>query len=143
MFFSENGRVEGLILNKSPIEDNRRTRPRSAKGGKRTISRDGRYSAAAGDVTFRTVDIDTINEKGVQELFSDILYDDPDENLENAVEYKDDFEDIDEENTWSDDSPHPYCRSATSFSRADNFQYLSRLLHHLLILILTRIFVPT
>ena len=63
-YVSENGRVEGLILNKSPIETERKNRPKSAKGGRRTISRDGRFSASNnGDITFRAIDIDTINEQ--------------------------------------------------------------------------------
>ena len=122
---SENGRVEGLILNKTPIgtEDSKRKRPRSAKAGRRTISRDGRLSVA-GDLTYRPLDVESINEKGVHELFSDILYDSDD----NPVDYKDDFEDdVDDENNWSDDSPHPYSVSASSLtSRSENFQYHTR-----------------
>ena len=119
VFISENGRVEGLILNKTPIDDIKRTRPRSAKAGRRTASRDGRASVN----TIRTFDIETINEKGVQELFSDILYD-SDEALE---EYKDDFEDVDDDNNWSDDSPLPYSLSASSLtSRSDNYPYQQR-----------------
>ena len=61
--------------------------------------------------------------QGVQELFSDILYDSD----EQQEEYKDDFEDVDDENNWSDESPHPLCISASSaLSRSDNFQYLPR-----------------
>ena len=119
MFISENGRVEGLILNKTPIDDVKRTRPRSAKAGRRTASRDGRASVN----TIRTFDIETINEKGVQDLFSDILYD-SDEALE---EYKDDFEDVDDDNNWSDDSPLPYSLSASSLtSRSDSYPYQQR-----------------
>jgi len=124
-YVSENGRVEGLILNKTPIgiEDSKRKRPRSAKAGRRTISRDGRMSVA-GDLTYRPLDVESINEKGVHELFSDILYDSDD----NPVDYKDDFEDdVDDENNWSDDSPHPYSVSASSLtSRSENFQYHTR-----------------
>ena len=121
--FSENGRVEGLILNKTPIEEVRRSRPKSAKGDRRTASRDGRLSVTTGELTYRrTFDIESINEKGVQDLFSDILYDS--EENPDPDEYKDDFEDVDEENNWSDDSPMPYTLSASSrASRADNYQY--------------------
>jgi len=119
VIISENGRVEGLILNKTPIDDIKRTRPRSAKAGRRTASRDGRASVN----TIRTFDIETINEKGVQDLFSDILYD-SDEALE---EYKDDFEDVDDDNNWSDDSPLPYSLSASSLtSRSDSYPYQQR-----------------
>ena len=63
------------------------------------------------------VDVDSINTKGVHELFSDILYDSDTEELEGS-EYKDDFEDDDDEDDWSDDSPH-----STLTSRSDNYQY--------------------
>ena len=63
-------------------------------------------------------DLESINNKGVHELFSDILYDSDTEELEGG-EYKDDFEDDeDDEDDWSDDSPH-----STLTSRSDNYQY--------------------
>ena len=93
-------------MRQSPLEDNRRKRPKSAKGDRRPFSRDGRMSASTpGDATFRTMDVDTINERGVQDLFSDILYETAEENSE---EYKDDFENDDDENIWSEDSHHSY-----------------------------------
>ena len=89
-------------------------RPRSAKGGRRTASRDGRISVN----TIRTFDIESINEKGVQDLFSDILC----ESDEAPEEYKDDFEDVDDDNNWSDDSPLPYSLSASSLtSHSDKY----------------------
>ena len=118
-FYSENGRVEGLILNNTPVNEFKRMRPRSAKGDRRTASRDGRMSVN----TIRTFDIESINEKGVQDLFSDILC----ESDETPEEYKDDFEDVDDDNNWSDDSPIPYSLSASSLtSHADKYQYHPR-----------------
>ena len=62
--------------------------------------------------------VDSINNKGVHELFSDILYDSDTEELE-SCEYKDDFEEeADDDDDWSDDSPH-----STLTSRSDNYQY--------------------
>ena len=96
-------------------------RPRSAKGDRRTVSSDGRMSVN----TIRTFDIESINEKGVQDLFSDILC----ESDETPEEYKDDFEDVDDDNNWSDDSPIPYSLSASSLtSHADKYQYHPRLI---------------
>ena len=75
--------------------------------------------------TIRTFDIESINEKGVQDLFSDILG----ESDETPEEYKDDFEDVDDDNNWSDDSPIPYSLSASSLtSHADKYQYHPRLI---------------
>ena len=110
--------MEGLILRQSPSEDIRRKRPKSAKGDRRTFSRDGRTSSTTpGDSTFRTLDVETINEKGVQELFSDILYETEDSTAVTVDEYKDDFENDDDENTWSDDSPLPHPMSASVLSQ--------------------------
>lgn len=72
--------------------------------------------------SIRTFDIESINEKGVQELFSDILCE-TDEAIE---EYKDDFEDVDDDNNWSDDSPHPYSLSSSLTSHPDKYQYQQR-----------------
>ena len=65
-------------------------------------------------------DMESINNKGVHELFSDILYDSDTEELEGG-EYKDDFEDDDDDDDddWSDDSPH-----STLTSRSENYQYV-------------------
>ena len=108
---SENGRGEGLILDKRTPDGARR--PRSAKGDRR-FPPDGRMTR-----TMPCVDVDSINNKGVQDLFSDILYDSDTEELEES-EYKDDFEDDEDEDEddWSDDSPH-----STLTSRSDNYQY--------------------
>ena len=59
-------------------------------------------------------DLDSINNKGVHELFSDILYDSDTDELKGG-EYMDDFEDDDDD--WSDDSPH-----STLTSRSENYQ---------------------
>merc|ERR1711974_346014 len=110
---SENGRVEGLILDK---------RPRSAKGDRR-FALDGRLTRTIEDMP--SVDVNSINNKGVHELFSDILYDSDNEALETS-EYKDDFEeDDDEDEDWSDDSPHPFSSPPSSpTSRSDNYHYI-------------------
>ena len=59
-------------------------------------------------------DLESINNKGVHELFSDILYDSDTDELKGG-EYMDDFEDDDDD--WSDDSPH-----STLTSRSENYQ---------------------
>ena len=111
--------MEGLILNNTPVNEFKRMRPRSAKGDRRTASRDGRMSVN----TIRTFDIESINEKGVQDLFSDILC----ESDEAPGEYKDDFEEEDDDNNWSDDSPLSYSLSASSLaSHTDKYQYHPR-----------------
>ena len=75
-----------------------------------------------------SVDVDSINNRGVHELFSNILYNSDNEGLETS-EYKDDFEvdeeDEDEDDDWSDDSPHPFSSPPSSLtSRSDNYQYI-------------------
>ena len=91
--------MEGLILDK---------RPRSAKGDRRSTL-DGRVTRTIQDMP--TVDVNSINNRGIHELFSDILYDSETEGLE-ASEYKDDFEDEEEdeeeEEDWSDECPPPF-----------------------------------
>ena len=110
---SENGRVEGLILDKRTPDGAKR--PRSAKGDRR-FPLEGRLTRTMPDMP--CVDVDSINNKGVHELFSDILYDSDTEELEGS-EYKDDFEDEDDDDDWSDDGPH-----STLTSRSDNYQYV-------------------
>ena len=101
--------MEGLILDK---------RPRSAKGDRRGPL-DGRIINTVQDMP--TVDVDSINTRGIHELFSDILYDSEAE----ANEYKDDFEDEeeeeeDEDDDWSDDCPHGLSSPPSSLtSRSD------------------------
>ena len=109
---SENGRVEGLILDKRTPDGAKR--PRSAKGDRR-FPQDGRMTRTMQNMP--CVDVDSINNKGVHELFSDILYDSETEELEGG-EYKDDFED-DDDDDWSDDSPN-----STLTSRSENYQYV-------------------
>ena len=106
--------MEGLILDKRTPDGAKR--PRSAKGDRR-FPLEGRMTRTRPDLP--CVEVDSINNKGVHDLFSDILYDSDTEELEGS-EYKDDFEDEDDDDDddWSDDSPH-----STLTSRSDNYQY--------------------
>ena len=104
--------MEGLILDKRTPDG--ATRPRSAKGDRR-FPLDGRMTRTTQDLP--CVDVDSINNKGVHELFSDILYDSDTDELKGG-EYMDDFEDDDDDDDdWSDDSPH-----STLTSRSENYQ---------------------
>ena len=74
-YVSENGRVEGLILEKE--ERVKRERPKSAKGRRRpgALIIDSSRCNRDIDGSCRTYNTNSINEQGVNDLFSDILYD--------------------------------------------------------------------
>ena len=123
-YVSENGRVEGLILENAD-ERTKRERPRSAKGRRRprAMTTEGVRSNSDSDASCRTFNIDSINEKGVNELFSDILYDPENENssdTENIVDYNGDFKHTTvDDNPWSNESPLRYS-SDTTITRSEN-----------------------
>ena len=127
-YVCENGRVEGLILDKGPSEERtRRERPRSAKGRRRAQALNGAGVLSTSDSgdSCRTFSVESINTQGVQELFSDILYHPDNEDssdTDNIGEYSDDFEHpADDDNQWSNNSPHLYS-SSTQSNRSGNTQ---------------------
>ena len=126
-YVSENGRVEGLILENDQSEERTRTqRPRSAKGRRRAQALTGEVvlsSSDSGD-SCRTYSVESVNTQGVQELFSDILFH-PDKtdssDTDTISEYSDDFEHpADDDNPWSNDRPLLYSSADTSNIRSEN-----------------------
>ena len=119
-YVRENGRVEGLILEKDHAnERTKRERPRTAKGQRRTraLTTDGvRSNNSDSDSSSRTFNVDSINEKGVNDLFSDIIYDQENEDrsdTENIVDFNRDFK------RTTVDNPPQYS-SDTTITRSEN-----------------------
>ena len=103
-YVSENGRVEGLILDKDE-RSKKRERPRSAKGRRRPSSFliDGSRCNSDSDGSCRTFNVESINDQGVSDLFSDILYDTDNDNssdTENLGDYNNDTSEI-SETVWT------------------------------------------
>eukprot|EP00090_Calanus_glacialis_P025462 TRINITY_DN39792_c0_g1_i1.p1 TRINITY_DN39792_c0_g1~~TRINITY_DN39792_c0_g1_i1.p1 ORF type:complete len:253 (-),score=71.51 TRINITY_DN39792_c0_g1_i1:34-792(-) len=119
-YVSENGRVEGLILEKDPMEERtRRERPRSAKGRRRpgTMIIDSSRCNSDSDGSCRTYNVDSINEQGVNDLFSDILYDPDNEDssdTENIGDYNGEYEEPPvSDPPWPNHSGHMYSSDST------------------------------
>ena len=104
-YVSENGRVEGLIFEQE--ERTKRERPRSAKGRRRpsALIIEGSRCNSDSEGSCRTYNVESINERGVTDLFSDILYDPGNDNssdTENIGDYDEEFKNSQvSENGWT------------------------------------------
>ena len=127
-YVSENGRVEGLILDQDPLKERtRRERPRSAKGRRRpgTHILDGGSYNSDSDGSCRTYNVESINEHGVNELFADILYD-PENEDRSDVSNISDYEN--EDDSWNNHNHHLHSRrnSTSHLDRESKSHFHSR-----------------